>query len=403
MKIKTYIARDMRKALRLVREDQGPDAVIISTRQIPEGVEVTAAMEPEEALSIAATHPDLSTPAQPQPSHFAELLAHSTAAPAIQALDSRDADQPAGLGAELRTMRHLLETQLAQLAWNDLTRRAPAIAELLKLLTELGLATSLTTELLRELPAGIGMEDAQRHVLAQLSRRIAVTGDAVLDRGGRIAFVGPTGVGKTTGIAKLAARWVMRHGTRDIALISIDNQRFGAHEQLRVLGRLLGVECFSLESASELPTLISRLPGHQLILIDTAGASPRDADLQDRAAAMSKVAQKADIEVWLTLSAGAQAGVLEEAAQRFSVFKPVNIMMTKMDEASSLGGVLSTLVRCGLPLTFVSEGPRIPEDLAPARAHQIVSRAVTLARENGAAAGEDLLSRRYGGDAHGIA
>ena len=89
--------------------------------------------------------------------------------------------------------------------------------------------------------------DAQRRVLAHLARRLAVTGDELLDHGGRVAFVGPTGVGKTTGIAKLAARWVMRHGMRDIALMSLDDQRFGAQEQLRVLGRLLGVECYTLE------------------------------------------------------------------------------------------------------------------------------------------------------------
>ncbi len=281
MKIKTYNAPDMRQALRLVRDDQGPDAIILSSRQLPEGVEVTVAMDPEAVIAAEAELiPATVTAAAASTAgsgEFAELLAKAAAAvsppPALQptAADTR-------IGEELRSMRHLLEWQLSQLAWNDLTRRAPALAELLKELTEMGVSSTLATTLLRELPAGLSPEDAQRRALAHLARHLSVTGDDLLDQGGRVAFVGPTGVGKTTGIAKLAARWVMRHGTRDIALISMDDQRFGAHEQLRVLGRLLGVESYTLSDPAELPALLQRLPLHRMVLIDTAGISPRDSE-----------------------------------------------------------------------------------------------------------------------------
>jgi flagellar biosynthesis protein FlhF len=214
--------------------------------------------------------------------------------------------------------------------------------------------------------------------------------------------VGPTGIGKTTGIAKLAARWVMRHGTRDIALISMDDQRFGAHEQLRVLGRLLGVECYTLSDPAELPQLLQRLPLHRMVLIDTAGISPRDAHVEAHAKALVDVAGPAQIDIWLTLSAGAQAGVLEEALQKFAIYGPRAVMLTKLDEAASLGGALSALVVAGLPLSYVSEGPRIPEDLAPARAHQLVARAVLLSRTHDASAGDELLARKFGGVAHAI-
>jgi flagellar biosynthesis protein FlhF len=402
MKIKTYIARDMRQALRMVREEQGPDAVILSTRQVDEGIEICAALDADTSVPVVLQTPQ---PAA-QSAEFSRLLAQATivasgAPPAgpVATPDTRLAD---AMGSELRSMRHLLELQLSQLAWNDLTRRAPALAELLKEMTEMGIAAPLSAELVAELPDGVGLEDAQRRILAHLSKRLTVTGDALLEHGGRVAFVGPTGVGKTTGIAKLAARWVMRHGTRDIALISIDDQRFGAHEQLRVLGRLLGVECFALESAAELPQILARLPQRRLVLIDTAGASPRESGLDERATALCAIAKECSFEIWLTLSAGAQAGVLEEAAQRFASFKPRCVVLTKLDEAASLGGALSALIASGLPLSYVSEGPRIPEDLAPARAHQLVSRAVALARISGATAGEDLLARRFGGVAHGI-
>jgi flagellar biosynthesis protein FlhF len=408
MNIKTYNARDMRSALRRVREEQGPDAVILSTRHLPDGVEVTVAMDIESGADAPVTIPAAPVvPAAPVAAstggEFANLLAQAaagggigtapTAAPASTGGDAR-------MGEELRSMRHLLEWQLSQLAWNDLTRRAPAAAELLKELTAIGITAPLAGELLAELPDGIEFADAQRRVLAQLARRLKVTGDDLLDRGGRVAMVGPTGVGKTTGIAKLAARWVMRHGTRDIALVSLDDQRFGAHEQLRVLGRLLGVECYTLEAVADLPQLVSRLGSYRLVLIDTAGISPRDPALDARAATLVEACKRIDAQVWLTLSAGSQSAVLEESMQRFAAFLPCAALLTKLDESASMGGMLSALVGAALPVSYVAEGPRIPEDLAPARAHQLVARAVYLAQASDASAGDELLARKFGKVAH---
>jgi flagellar biosynthesis protein FlhF len=417
MKIKTYTARDMRTALRMVRDEQGPDAVILSTRHLPEGVEVTVAVDPEADALVPATPapaPVLGTapqaPAQAPVANdeFARILARAAEADAFRAAApaapaaAAPAAVDARLGEELRTMRHLLEHQLAQLAWNDLTRRAPATAELLRELTAMGLAADLTTEMLRELPDGIGYDDAQRRVLAMLTRRIATTGDALLDNGGRVAFVGPTGVGKTTGIAKLAARWVMRHGTRDIALVSLDDQRFGAQEQLRVLGRLLGIECFTLDHTEALPGLLARLSRHRLVLVDTAGIGAAHPDLPARAAQLDRVARAANVDVWLTLSAGAQAGVIGDAVRAFGAFGTRALLLTRLDEAVSLGGTLSALATTGLPVTYVSSGQKIPEDLAPARAHQLVARAVFLARSADTSVGEELLVRRFGGVAHAL-
>jgi flagellar biosynthesis protein FlhF len=383
MNIKTYTARDMRQALRLVRDEQGPDAIIVSTRHLSDGVEVVVAMDPIELVT-------------PGPGNFAQVMAQAAAIPPV------DPILDTGMSDELRSMRHLLERQLAQLSWDDLTRRSPGLAELVKELTELGLSADITASLLVDLPGEITLQDARRRVLAKLAHRITVTGDTLLDNGGRVVFVGPTGVGKTTGIAKLAARWVMRHGARDIALISMDDQRFGAHEQLCVLGRLLGVECFSLEEPSGLAALLARLPSHRMILMDTAGFSARDAALAERSGMLRAAAAAADAEIWLTLSAGAQAGVLAETAARFAACGPRCVMLTKFDEAVSLGGALSALIGSGLPASYISEGPRIPEDLAPARAHQLVAKAVMMAKASGALAPEELLARTFGGAAHGI-
>ena len=394
MKIKTYTARDMKSALRQVRDEQGPDAVILSTRHFAGGVEVSIAMDPQQALLEAPVA------APPPADDFASIMARTAepvAAPAAPqgALDPR-------VSEELRSMRQLLESQLSRLAWNDLTRRSPATAELLQEMTALGLAADLTTSLLRELPEGIAADDAHRRTLATLTRRIRTTGDDLLDNGGRVAFVGPTGVGKTTGLAKLAARWVMRHGPRDLALVSLDDTRFGAHEQLRVLGRLLGVECFTLDDPAALSDLMPRLPRHRLVLVDTAGLSPRDKQLNQRAATIGEAARRSGMDLWLTLSAGAQAGVIEDAMKVFSAFDPRALMLTRLDEATSLGGILSQLAVSGLPVSYVAGGPRIPEDLAPARAHQLVARAVFLARSTDTTVGEEVLVRRFGGVAHDI-
>ncbi len=127
--------------------------------------------------------------------------------------------------SELKTLRRMLETQLAQLAWKDLTRRAPLHIEMLRELTEIGIEQGLAAEIVSGLPMKCEANAARRHLGATLSQRLAVTGDQWLEHGARIALVGPTGVGKTTALAKLAVRWVLRHGSRDLALIAGDSVR----------------------------------------------------------------------------------------------------------------------------------------------------------------------------------
>ena len=146
----------------------------------------------------------------------------------------------------------MLETQLATLAWNDLTRRAPVQTELLKQLSARP-GTRSAHRAGRADAAKVELAEAHRLALALLSRRIAVTDERWLEAGGVVAIVGPTGVGKTTLIAKLAARWVLRHGPRHLALITTDCVRIGAQEQIHTLGRLLGVPAYAVEAPRSLP------------------------------------------------------------------------------------------------------------------------------------------------------
>jgi len=429
MRIQRYIARDMRSALAQVREALGPDAVILSSGKIGDEVEVVAAIDAEVARAVesaplarsqvsaavagAATRYEFEPPraeqraeqktAQPAPApRRASSQISETIAPveAVRAAAAAPAPAQDALANEMKDMRRMLEAQLATLAWNDMSRRSPIQAAMLKELAQLGITQDLANSLVRRIPPHItSFSAARRFALATIARTIQVTGDRWLERGGVVAFAGPAGAGKTTLLAKLAARWVLRHGPRRVAIVSADAVRIGAHEQMHMLGRLLGVTTHNVYDVAELPELLYELRGCQFIMIDTAGASPRDPELARRLRLLNQM--QASIETSLVLPASTQAGAIDEVVQRFQLAKPSSCVITKADEAVSLGGVLSALVRHKLPAAYVSDGQRVPEDLAPARAHVLVSRAVEVASHNGATADDEVMQRRISGVKHG--
>jgi flagellar biosynthesis protein FlhF len=273
--------------------------------------------------------------------------------------------------------------------------------EVLKELTKIGITPDLAGEFVARLPARCELLEGQRLALALLAHRIPVLPERWMDKGGMLALVGPTGVGKTTTLAKLAARWVLQHGARELALVSTDSVRIGAHDHLQTIARLLGVPCYSIDSMSELPALLADLSNRKMVLIDTAGLGQRDQRLTSELTALAKAHQR--LETALVLSASSQAGAIEETIVRFSAAQPASCILTKMDEAASLGGALSALTRAQLSLSYLCDGQHLAEDIKPARAHQLVVRALQLSRTSGAAADEDLLSRRFGGVSHVIA
>jgi flagellar biosynthesis protein FlhF len=413
MKIIRHTASDMRSALRALRERLGPDAVILSSRRTDSGVEVSAAIDfDEQELAAAkaagfaapsATDTVLETmaPASLPATRVDAVIPAAFAHTAPGAMDSQAGLPGDTLGRELKTLRRMLETQLASLAWNDLTRRAPIHTEVLRELTEIGISPDLAAQVVAQLPANIEFSQARRLAIANLSQRLAVTGDRLLESGGHVALVGPTGVGKTTSLAKLAVRWTLRHGPKDLALIAADTVRMGAQDQVRGLGQLLGVPVHSLENFAELPKVLARLREYRLVLIDTPGTSQRDAQLASRLATLA--AAGPELQTALVLAASTQAGANEEIVSRFAAAKPASCLLTKIDETTSLGGVLSVVIRAAVPVAYVSEGQRVPEDLRPARALELVSSAVQLAQVSGAAADEDLLRRRFGDVAHALA
>ena len=430
MRIQRYIAKDMRSALAQVREALGPDAVILSSGRVGSEVEVVAAIDMEVARAaeqaqparshlatrgeetVAARYESRPDVARPGESRQAELLTRRSSSqisadivpPAVAAVAAvtpvvadaapRAAGQEA-LANEMKDMRRMLESQLATLAWNDMSRRSPVQAAMHKELAQLGITQDLANSLVRKIPTELGFSAARRFALATVARTIQTTGDRWLERGGVVAFAGPAGAGKTTLLAKLAARWVLRHGPRRIALVSADAVRIGAHEQMHMLGRLLGVTAHNVYDVSDLPELLYELRSCQFVMIDTAGASPRDPELARRLRLLNQM--QASIQTALVLPASTQAGAIDEVVQRFALAQPSACAITKVDEAVSLGGVLSALIRHKLPAAYISDGQRVPEDLQPARSHALVSRAVEIATRNGSSADDEVMQRRISG------
>ncbi|MFT3907100.1 MAG: flagellar biosynthesis protein FlhF [Steroidobacteraceae bacterium] len=384
--MKRYAAADMRTALRMAREELGPDAVILDTRESSTGVEVCVAVDYELAAAVdtpLAVGETFEFPGAPQ-------LARQEAAPPVNS----------AVGEELRSLRQLLESQLAALAWNDFTRREPLRAQVLSELTTLGLGRDVALQLSNEMPADVEAAQLPRLAMALVARRINCC-DSPVAQGGMLALAGPPGSGKTTTLAKLAVRWVLENPPHTLAIISADEERLGSHEQLRALGRLLQVPVFTVAGEEELRARLSALADVPLVLVDSAGVAMRDAPGMAQLAQLTRV--HAALKTMLVLPASAQGGVLEEAVRNYAELSPCCAVLTRMDEASALGGVLSALVRSQLPVALLSDGPRIPEDLRPARAHNLVARAVELARQAQNSADEELLSRRFGGSLHDAA
>ncbi|GAB6068066.1 flagellar biosynthesis protein FlhF [Methylothermus subterraneus] len=400
MKIKRFLAPDIRQALQQVKEVLGADAVILSNRKTEQGVEIIATCDFDlETVAAAKPTPRAPTPAtssKPAPMPRPAFSARSYSAvaeftgtakpvkeepkePRTQAAASlRPAPEPsqsaeslALLQRELQEMRRLLDRHLAR----ESQREAPARLDLLRALNELGFARSVALELARQVNAQEDLAGALRQVQAVLTTQVRVS-DLDLDRGGIIALVGPTGVGKTTTIAKLAARFRLAHGPRHLALLTTDNYRIAAYEQLSTYARILGVPIRAVANADELRTVLQGFQDKRLILIDTAGMSPRDLRLAEHLALLRD--GEAPIRTYLVLSAGAQLPSLNEAIGAFSGCRPKAAILTKLDEAGSLGPALSALIQQRLPVACFTDGQQVPEDLHAAQAQALVQRCFAM-------------------------
>jgi len=484
MRIKRTFAPTMREALLQVKQEQGPDAVILGNKKVPGGIEILSAIDFDEVAiasmasaapaarsearpraAIAAGANDIASdtwvgsmlndgrkeptlgpvtggvagtqsrptavsraqpaPRRPAPVAAARVVAKpraktGVARPAAQKpVAGRAATQkpvarkprhkikrPAAarpvsarpvideVKCELQNLRDLMQSQLSVLQWDRFSQKHPVRTVLLNLMSEMGLGADVCETVLSHLTQlDQDPHKVWQQALGTLATCLPINRRDLLAEGGRIALVGSTGVGKTTTIAKLAARFVQNHGKRSVALISTDQFRVGAQDQLQHFARLLEVPMLSASNSEELRDRLAMLADKELVLIDTAGMSQRDLRLSEQFHRLRAGAPQ--IKPYLVLSANTQLAALNQTVVNFDKVKLAGAIVTKLDEAASLGGIITASIRHQLVLAYCGTGQKVPQDLEPAKSHRLISRAVALMQQFGEHFDQEALAMRY--------
>ncbi|MDI1272379.1 flagellar biosynthesis protein FlhF [Polaromonas sp.] len=354
-----FAAASSREALRLVREKLGPDAIVLSNRVTTGGVEVVATMDSpiaRETTPVVPLPAPLPSPALPPAAAVPQLL------PAV--------DDGNRLLREIHSMRGMIEEQLAGMAWNEHQRRDPVRGHLLRTLLGAGFSARLAKDILQNLPTGLSHTCGMDHAKAELARRLPVLEDenSLMDEGGVYALMGPTGVGKTTTTAKLAARCVLRFGADKLALVTTDSYRIGAYEQLRIYGQILGVSVHAVKDAADLAHVLAGLRDKHMVLIDTVGMSQRDRAVSDQIAMLCGASRP--VKRLLLLNASSHGDTLNEVVEAYrhgaKAAKSSDLagcIFTKVDEATHPGALLDMAIRHQLPVHYISSGQKVPEHL----------------------------------------
>jgi flagellar biosynthesis protein FlhF len=459
VKIKRFFAKDMRTALKEVKETLGSDAVIMSNKKLADGIELVAAIDERDLANRkpATPEPSIKMPinkmirkppgkaATGQPP-MTEPFGRSQARPAAesayqqamaQAEDDAPADSLAALlkrqngpatqrtsqsqsglnrafmeseaesepvvqmrqqGAavtdinmykdqmqtmqnEMQSIRKILTHQVSGLMWQDMERREPTRAFLVTQLRKMGLSDQVADQLACFIPDGLQEFEAWNSVIEMLHGQLNTTNNEILNRGGIFSLIGPTGVGKTTTVAKLAARFAQKHGADQVGLVTTDTFRIGAHEQLSTFGKIIGCPVKVAKNAEDLANVLFQLRNRKLILIDTAGMSQRDIRLCEQLTTLMKNS-RVKIKSYLVLSATVQYNVLQETVTHFKRIPLAGCIFTKIDECLSLGEIISIAIQNGLPIGYITNGQRVPEDIDVADGGKIIEQAEQMLKQN---------------------
>jgi len=435
MKIKRFQAEDVRTTIRKVRETLGPDAVILSNKRIEGGVEIVAAIDYDESLmggivaepsldksksfesdsDIENTLPSNKQPKQSR-SQAADDVRYSRNIPttpkqkrtSVSSSDKNDVSSEklqdstnigkdlSSMQSEIKSLRGLLLNQLSGMAWESESKHHPARTRLLQRLIALGLSPLLSKQLCETVDDKKEFDVMWRYALGVLSHKLPIVDNGILKTGGVMALVGPTGVGKTTTIAKLAARYVLQHGKDSVGLVTTDNFRVAAHEQLRSYARILGVPLRVATDKDELNDALYDLRNKKLVLIDTAGVSLHDSQLREQLDLLNSGSKT--IHMFLALSANTQRSVLNDVVTTFKQSKLDGCILTKIDETTSLGGAISVAAEHDLPISYYCDGQKVPDDLHIARAHNLVSKSVSIMHKITLSAQQELADGLSNGD-----
>ncbi len=406
MNIKRFFGKNSKLALAQVREALGDDAVILSNRTVKGGNEIMA-FSAEEMDSITASDDTAVTLTadvveDSRTSTLEELFKKrmQTENNSIKAKSSFNEDvmnesknnmveetlaqtkaqakevnaQIASMMAEIRSMRSIIESQLAEISWGATQQREPMKSKILSAMLTAGFSPGLSKQLVDNIPANQNEAEAKKWVQSVLLKNLDTMSkeEEMLDKGGVFAIVGPTGVGKTTTTAKLAARYVMKYGTDKIGLITTDSYRIGGHEQLRIYGKILGVMVHSVKDEADLKIALRELKNKHTILIDTVGVSQRDKMVEEQIKMLSN--KQLNIKKLLCLNATNTGDTLMDVIKAYKGQGLSGCVMTKIDEAITLGNVLDVMIREKLKLHYVTNGQRVPEDLHLPHKQQLVHR-----------------------------
>jgi flagellar biosynthesis protein FlhF len=277
------------------------------------------------------------------------------------------------LMSELRTLRSAITQQLSSLAWFDSARRSPAQTRLLRLLLANGFSPALTRRLVDKLPDDVVDTQAESWLLSLLSHNLRCVGDnAIQQRGGVYALVGPTGVGKTTTTAKIAAAFALEHGPASVGLITVDTYRLAASDQLRAFGRILNIPVHTARDAASLTDLLDLFTKKKLVLVDTVGVGQRDRRLPELFAALP--ANR--LQRLLVLNAGMQGETLDEVVQAYTAGPGTRCVLSKLDEAARCGAAVDVAIRHQLVVEGIANGQRVPEDWHAARPQLLAQKAL---------------------------
>lgn len=455
MQVKRFFAENMRTALKMVREELGPDAVILSSKRFDNGVEVLTTisgdanphgdsmesraandnpfkvdaeqsagagkkpsrlemeleqmqrMNQQRARELADSMAKRSPAAKPVPAEERAPAAPKPASPRRSAQPHTDSHLPepqadvvslrgapagatestasvegevAQLRDELRSMRDMLEQQLSSLAWGSYRQQHPRQASLWRRMKRMGLSASIAHGLLETLKdEKTGDEKLHWQMLmARLVNQLPVDGSDMVAGGGVFVMVGPTGAGKTTTIGKLATRYVLEHGAESVALVTTDTARIAAYEQLRTFGRILNVPVKVVDRHTSLERVLFALRHKSLVLVDTAGFSRQDPKVAEQMRVLNELSDQ--VKTLLTLPATCQKPVIKATYHAFRDAHLAGCILTKLDEASSIGEVLSLAVEKRLPIAYSTDGQNIPNDIQVASAKALVTRAIGLAK-----------------------
>jgi len=287
---------------------------------------------------------------------------------------------------ELASLRGMMEEHFAGLLWGDSQRRSPIQSALTRHLFAAGFSAQLVRMVVDNLPAVETFEAGMEWVYSVLESNLPVmeSEDALMERGGVFALMGPTGVGKTTTTAKLAARCVMRYGASKVSLLTTDSYRIGGHEQLRIFGKILGVSVHAVKDGADLQLALSELRNKHIVLIDTIGMSQRDRLVSDQIAMLCRAGQP--VQRLLLLNATGHGDTLNEVVQAYQSSpdrQPLaGCILTKLDEATNLGSTLDAVLRYRLPVHYVSTGQKVPENLYVATKKFLIRSAFCIPRDH---------------------